>query len=183
MFKEGPGTINSSAMESSLMLKRLFFLAAVVLIASSCTKKPEPESSPIYDHVVKTPALPPQRILHKMLTVQTYATADFEVPAHCLSPRLHGNFKSYRYGDQGNRASDEAASIDLLLLDEQQYNDFMHGPGEATTRSVQAAFEQEIDWALGSTFDEPAKYHLVFNNSSRKPKIKFVDADFTLSFD
>jgi hypothetical protein len=164
------------------MSKRLFLLLVVAVTGLSCTRKPEPEAAPIYDRVVKTPGLPPERIVQKTMTVESFISVDFEVPANCLSPRLTGKFKSFRYGNQGNRASDDLARVDLLLLDDQQYNDFTHASGDATTRTVQNAFEQQVDWALPSTFTEARKYHLVFNNSTGKPKSKFVDADFILSF-
>ena len=105
------------------------------------------------------------------------------VPPHCLHPRLHGNFKSFHLGDQGNRLNDEAANVDVLLLDEQQFNDFSHGPLDETARSAQNTHEQQIEWALPSTFDNPRKFYLVFNNANGKPKAKVVEADFTLSFD
>jgi hypothetical protein len=135
-----------------------------------------------YDHVVRTATPAPQRILHKTITLQKSVAYTFEVPAHSVSPRLHGTFKSYRNGDAGVRTSDDASIIDFFLMDEQQYHDFMRGPSEATTRAVQAAYEREVDWALPATYDSPQKFYLVFSNSVGTPKNKMVDTDFTLSF-
>jgi hypothetical protein len=154
----------------------------MLLLSLACSKK-QKESQNSFDHVVRTPTPAPQRVLHKTVTVRKYVTSDFEVPPHCLNPRLRGTFKSYRYEDKGSRTSDDAANIDLLLLDEQQYSDFMRGPSEATTRMVNAAYEREIDWALPATFETSRKFYLVFNNSTGKPKTKVVDTDFTLSFE
>jgi hypothetical protein len=164
-----------------------FCIAGTLLLAAiACSKPSRPDAggptSPS-ERLVKSATPPPLSVVHKTFTLPKYESYNFEVPPHCLRPRLHGNFKAYRYGEKGNRASDEASSIDLFLFDEQQYNDFVNGPSDTTTRSVQAAYEQDVDWALRSTFEQPAKYYLVFNNSSGKSKTKVVDADFTLSFD
>jgi len=166
-----------------LSAKLLYWTAAILLLSVlACNKKPQPPE-PAGEHLVQTVVPPPQSVVQKTFTVQKYESFELQVPAHCLRPRLHGDFRSFRYGEQGNRASDEAASVDVLLLDEQQFNDFVHGTGDATTRTVQAAHEQQIDWALRSTFFQTQKYYLVFNNSTGKPKIKIVEADMTLSFD
>jgi len=133
--------------------------------------------------MVKSATPPAQHLLHKTFSVQKYESFEMQVPPHCLRPRLHGDFRSFRYGEQGNRASDDAASIDVLVFDEQQFKDFVQGPGGDSTRSVQAAYERQIDWALPSSFDNPQKYYLVFNNATGKPKTKMVEADLTLSFD
>ena len=164
------------------LTSKLLCLAAIVLSFTTCNRsqpKPETTSTPLVQSVVP----PEQHILHKSFSVQKYESFELEIPAHCLRPRLHGNFKSFRYGENGNRASDGAASIDLLLLDEQQFNDFVNGPGDATTRSSQNTYEQTINWALPSTFENPSRFRLVFNNATGKPKTKIVDADLTLSFD
>ena len=164
------------------MKTKLLILMGLIFLAVCCSKK-QTEEKPVLDHVVRTPTLAPQNILHKTLTVQKQATYTFEVPAHCISPRLRGHFKSYRYEDRGSRISDQGATIDLLLLDEQQYNEFKRGPSEATTRMVHAAYEQEVDWALPSTFEASQKFYMVFNNFDEKSKAKTVDTDFTLSFE
>ena len=165
-----------------LRAKKFAFLAAgLLLLTSACnrTKPREEAAQPMTQSV--TP--PEQHFLHKTFSVEKYQSFELEVPAHCLRPRLHGDFRSFRYGEQGNRASDDAAVVDVLLLDEQQFKDFSQGPLGDSTRSVQNSYERQIDWALPSSFDSPRKYFLVFNNSTGKPKTKMVEADLTLSFD
>jgi len=154
----------------------------IVLLASlSCNRsQPKPEEhTPMAQSVIP----PEQQIVQKTFSVQKYESFEVTIPAHCLHPRLHGNFKSFRYGEQGNRTSDEAANVDVLLLDEQQLKDFTNGPGEETTRSAQNTHDQQINWALPASFDNPRRFYLIFNNASGKPKNKIVDADLTLSFD
>ena len=161
------------------------WLIGILLAFTACNKRSQPKPETSSGHMVQSVVPPEQHFLHKTFSLQKYESFELQVPPHCLRPRLHGDFRSYRYGDQGNRASDEAANIDVLLLDEQQFNDFSHGsgPGDAPTRSTQNAYEQQIDWALPAGFENPRKYYLIFNNATGKPKTKIVEADMTLSFD
>jgi hypothetical protein len=167
------------------MQNRFFLVAGVLLLNGlACSKKEAPETMPPLDRVMTTPApAPPKRFLHKTFTLRKYQVFEFEVPKHCIHSQVHGSFTSYTQGDEGRRVSNEAANIDLLLLDEQQLHDFEHGPGGSVTRSAESSYVQTIDWALNSTLDQPRKYYLVFNNSSGKPPIKFVETDFTVSFE
>jgi len=138
---------------------------------------------PAPDRIVKVAAPAPKRVVHKTFALQKYVAFQFEVPPDCVSPRLRGSFKSSTQRIEGHRVSDDAANIDLLLLDEQQFHDFVHGPGGNVIRSAESSYEQTIDWALNSTLQQPRKYYLVFNNSLGQPRTKFVEADFTLSFE
>ncbi len=160
---------------------KLLWMTAALLFVAACNKsQPKPEeTTPMARSVVP----PEQHVVQKTFTVQKYESFEMTVPPHCLHPRLHGNFKSYHFGEQGNRLNDEAANIDVLLLDEQQFNDFSHAPLDEAARSAQNTHDQQIDWALPSSFDTPRKFFLVFNNATGKPKTKLVDADLTLSFD
>jgi hypothetical protein len=156
---------------------------AILMTTLACNKTPQGQTTAVPEPMVKSVVPPEQHVLQKTFSLQKYESFEMQVPPHCMSPRLHGNFKSFRYSDQGNRASDEAASIDMLLLDEQQFNDFAHGSGDTTTRSTQSVYQQQIDWALPSSYENPLKYFLVFNNATGKPRTKIVEADLTLSFD
>ena len=157
-------------------------IAGVVLLFTlGCNKAKPPEETA--QPMARTVTPPPEHFLHKTFSVQKYESFVLQIPAHCLRPRLHGDFRSFRYGDQGNRASDDAAGVDVLLLDEQQFKEFSEGPGGDATRSIQNSYERQIDWALPSSLDNPQKYYLVFSNSTGKPKTKLVEADLTLSFD
>jgi hypothetical protein len=161
--------------------KSLWIVATFLLFAFSCNK-PQPTERKV-EPMARSVTPPAQHFLHKTFSVQKYESFELQIPPHCLRPRLHGDFRSFRYGEQGNRASDEAASVDVLLLDEQQFKDFAEGAGGDSTRSVQASYERQIDWALPSSFDNPQKYYLVFSNPTGKLKTKLVEADLTLSFD
>jgi hypothetical protein len=158
------------------------WIAFILLAFTGCNRsQPKPEDTPTA--MVQSVIPPEQHVVQKTFSVQKYQSFELTIPEHCLHPRLHGDFKTFHYGEQGNRANDDAANVDLLLLDEQQFNDFIHGPGEETTRSAQNTHDQVIDWALPATFGNPRKFFLVFNNATGKPKIKIIDANLTLSFD
>jgi hypothetical protein len=156
--------------------------SAVLLLFTFACQRPKPQEETV-EPMARSATPPAQHILHKTFSVEKYESFVVQVPPHCLRPRLHGDFRSFRYGEQGNRASDDAASVDVLLLDEQQFKNFTQGPGGDSMRSVLASYERQMDWALPSSFDNPQKYYLVFNNSTGKPKTKIVEADLTLSFD
>src|SRR5262249_32057370 len=128
------------------MLKTLsqwFFLALFFLACGACNRTQSTGDAPT--PMVRSEIPPEQQIVHKTFSVQKYESFEVQIPPHCLRPRLHGDFRAFRYGEQGNRASDEAASVDVLLMDEQQFNDFVHGPGDATTRAEQNTYERQID--------------------------------------
>jgi hypothetical protein len=165
-------------------MRKAVVLCAVVLLTVGCNrnKKESKEGVPSLDLVMAVKQPPPNHFLHKTLTLRNSETFEIEVPTHCLYPRLKGSFASYRQSSEG-RTSDEAASIDVLLMDEDEHEAFLRGPGGEVTRSVSSSYGQTVDWALRSTTDEPRKYYLVFLNSSEKPKTKFVEADFTVSFE
>jgi hypothetical protein len=164
------------------MRKRFLLCAAVLLLASTgCNRKKEAKPAPV-DLVMAVKQPPPNHFLHSTLTLRKSETFTIEVPPHCVYPRLKGSFTSYRQGTAG-RTSDEAASIDVLLLDEQEHEDFLRGPSESATRSLNSSYGESVDWALRSTTDDARKYYLVFLNSSGTPKTKFVEADFTVSFE
>jgi len=157
-------------------------MTVALLFLTACNKsQPKPDEAPT--PMVQSVVPPDQHVVQKTFPVQKYESFEMTIPPHCLHPRLHGSFKSFHFGEQGNRLSDEAANVDALLLDEQQFTYFAKGPLDETTRSAQNTHDQQIDWALPSSFDNPRKFYLIFNNATGKPKTKMVDADLTLSFD
>ena len=161
--------------------KSLWIVFSLLSLIACNRSQPKPEE--MHSSMGRSVIPPEQHVVQKTFTVQKYESFEMTVPPHCLHPRLHGNFRSFHFGDQGNRLSDDAANVDVLLLDEKQFDAFSHGPLDEPARSAQNTHDQQIDWALPSSFESPRKYFLVFNNGTGKPKIKLVDADLTLSFE
>jgi hypothetical protein len=122
----------------------------------------------------------PENFLHKVFSVSNQTQFLFVAPAHQESTRLRGTFRSFTKRNDPD-SSNGTADIDLLLLNEQEYNDFLHGPPQSVTYELDSAHNQVVDWRLPTTYGEPQTYHLVFSNSDGT-KTKFVEADFTVSF-
>ncbi|HZR57252.1 MAG TPA: hypothetical protein VFA74_10295 [Terriglobales bacterium] len=135
------------------------------------------------DHIALSTSSKPQHFLHSVFPVTTTAQFAFEVPAHTLNPRLNGSFRSYTTRGDPDAICDKTADIDVMLLNDQEYNNFRHGRLGETTYDLEASHNQSIGWRVPSTLENSQKYHLVFSNSSGEIKTKFVQADFTISFE
>ena len=111
-------------------------------------------------------------ILHKTFGVRSAVQLAFAVPAHAATPRLLGTYE----------CPSRATALELLVLNEHQYEDFLHGrSGDATFSSEEAA-AGEVTVSLPPTMNEVARYHLVFCNHSRDGGRKLIKADFSMEF-
>jgi len=116
-------------------------------------------------------------ILRKRFTVRSAVQVAFQVPAHASTPRLRGTFQS-----SARPGGDADAPVEVLVLSDQQYSEFV------SQRAGDAAFQAEdapaadINAQLPPTFNQPARYHLIFRNNSRGNGKKFVRADFRMEF-
>jgi hypothetical protein len=116
-------------------------------------------------------------ILRKSFTVHSAVQVAFQVPAHASTPRLRGTFQS-----SARPGGDADAPVEVLVLSDQQYSEFV------SQRAGDAAFQAEdapaadINAQLPPTFNQPARYHLIFRNNSRGNGKKFVRADFRMEF-
>jgi hypothetical protein len=104
------------------------------------------------------------------------------IPAHQSNAKLHGVFRSFTKRDDPD-SSDRTADVDLLLLNDEEFNQFQNGQPQSVTYELNSAHNQMIDWWIPATRAEAKTYHLVFINSANDVKLKFVQADFTLTFD
>ena len=152
----------------------------------ACSKKQEEVMSPegqSSDHVTLTTLIPPQVLVHKAFPVRRYAKFEFVVPPHIHNPRLRGNFNAFLKANGGAAAAGQRADISLLLLDEEEFKQFAQGQAGAPTDAAGPSDSQQVEWGLTSTFDEPSKYYLVFVNPAGGRETRFVQADFTVSFE
>jgi len=142
--------------------------------------EPSPPSGPpaAFEHVTTTPASGPNHFLHKRLVVKTYKAFELEVPPHSVQPQLEGTFRSVAARGAGGDDSTE-----LMLLNEQEFADFVHHGQGTATYSADAANRGKVHWRLGTTSQDPQKYYLVFRNPSERQGAKTVEADFTVSFE
>jgi hypothetical protein len=160
------------------------FVAASAFFVTSCEKKkPRAEEAVVLpmDRVAASPASSSQSVLHKSFSLTTSASFPFEIPAHTVMPHLHGNYKSF-VKQLAVQANDESANIDFLIVNEDQYADFIHGHSGEALFSADASHDQDVDFSLPASQDRAQKYYLVFRNSPGGSAKKLVQADFSLDF-
>jgi hypothetical protein len=136
------------------------------------------------DRVGESPVGTSRDILHKTFSVAGVVNLPFELPAHAANPQLRGSYRSFvgqtGVGQTGNPAG-AAAGVEFLVLNQQQYADFLNGRPDDALFSAEDAHAQDVNFSMPPTFNEPAKYYLVFRNSGSVGK-KTVEADFRIDF-
>jgi hypothetical protein len=151
--------------------------------ANGSDAKAAPVREPVaIDHVVLVEPGKPKHLLHNMFSVNHRAQFGFLIPAHQGNARLHGNFRSFTKRNDPD-SSDRSADIDLVLLNDEEFNQFLHGQPQSVTYELNSAHNQMVDWWIPATRDNAKTYHLVFINSTDGINPKFVQADFTLTFE
>jgi hypothetical protein len=151
----------------------------------SASAEPEPfvlRKPQKIDHIALSYPAKSRNFLHSVFPVSTSAQFAFEVPPHTWNPRLNGTFRSYTERSAPDSSSDRTADIDVMLLNEKEYDDFRHGRQGNATYDLYAAHNQSVGWRVPSTLENAQQYHLVFSNLPGGAKTKFVKADFTISF-
>lgn len=169
-------------MKTTMKIKIACILTMGLLVLGACSKKETPKSNndPL-NRVRSAPQQAPKHFLHKTFKVATYVRFPFDVPAHSINPKLQGSFKSY-LPDKGPDSAGDASNVDFLLMNAEEFDDFMHSRNGAVRYSIGAAHSQDVDYALPATLEEPVKYFLVFRNAANGGPERMVDADFTISF-
>jgi hypothetical protein len=165
-----------------------WLLGAALLMVCGCSKKqvvpeeaPQPQAQPV-DRRANSP-LEPQKVLHQIFHVKDHTQFAFSIPPNQRDARLIGNFRSFAKRDAPDSTSDQTANIDLLVLDDQQLDDFLHSRPVSATYEVDPSHDKRVEWKVPPTLDQPQTYYLVFSNSAGGTKIKFVKADFIITFE
>jgi hypothetical protein len=117
-----------------------------------------------------------------MFSLNRRAQFGFLIPPHQGNARLQGNFRSFTKRNDPD-SSDRSADIDLVLLNDEEFNQLLHGQPQSVTYELNSAHSRIVDWWIPATRDNAKTYHLVFMNSADDTKTKFVQADFTLTFE
>jgi hypothetical protein len=120
-------------------------------------------------------------IVHKTFAVSPASNFAFQVPPHAASPQLHGTYHSFVPASAA-QSDDDPGDVDFLLLDEQQYADYLHGHLADVVYSVESSHDQDVSFSLPATLDKPAQYYLVFRNVSGSRNKKAVKANFRIDF-
>ncbi len=169
--------------ETRLRLLLTLLMAMLVLVPGACQKKKPPveeEELPM-DRVAPSPVGTSQVVLHKTFAVRTSVNFPFEIPAHAAMPHLHGNYKSFTK-ELGIHSNDDSANVDFLILNEDQYADFIHGHSGEAVFSTDASHDQDVSVILPASQDQPRKYYLIFRSSPGGEARKLVQADFAIDF-
>jgi hypothetical protein len=133
------------------------------------------------DHVGGSVVGTSMPILQTTFRIRRAVQVPFEVPAHAASPRLKGSYRSFRKM-AGVRNDDAGAEIALLVLNDQQFNDFLNGGAGEAAFAADDARQQEVNTGLPPTMNQAQNYHLLFLNNSKGKEEKFVQADFRMEF-
>ena len=154
--------------------------------AAPANAQPIPQASPrqpsaAIDHV-SNPLKDPTARVHQRFAVETYRGFLFIVPPRTIHPQLHGTFRSSVAGN-GAVLTGRGANIQVLLLNQQEFNNFAQGHEGSATFSNDPSEGGRIDWSLASPMFEAEKYYLIFRNSPNASSPKIIDADFTLAFE
>jgi hypothetical protein len=120
------------------------------------------------DHVGGSVVGSSVRILNWTFRVRSAVQVAFQVPAHAATPRLRVTYESF-FKRAGSQGSDTDAEIEFLVLNEQQFADFLKQRAGEATFSAEDAHAQEVNISLPPTVGQPEKYHLIFRNNSRGP--------------
>ena len=126
-----------------------------------------------FDHVTRYANRGPVRLLRGAIPIKSYRQAEFTVAPQTSSPRVKGTFRAF-LADHS-----QAGNVDVLVLDQRQFSDFVRGRGSDAVFSNGPASSGDIDVLLKSTIPEPEKYHLVLINPSSETEL--VEANFTYS--
>jgi hypothetical protein len=136
-------------------------------------------SAPFRDPAYAADAGAPNHFLHRRLTVKTFQSFEFDVPAHATRPQLEGTFQSI----VPQPSSDGDPGVELLLMNAEQFSRFVnHKPVSAMFSSLPSS-GGELYWTIKVPLDTLQKCYLVFRNISQGQGPSIVDADFTASFE
>jgi hypothetical protein len=139
-------------------------------------RKPNPR-----DLIAPSPVGTSTAIVHKTFTIASATNFSFQVPPHAASPQLHGSYHSF-VPPSRDQSNDDPGDVDLLLMNDEQYADYLNGHSAEAVYSVDSSHDQDVSLGLPATLDRPAQYYLVFRNTSGSRGRKAVKADFWIDF-
>jgi hypothetical protein len=134
---------------------------------------------PVASHISGSPVGTSNPILHKTFPLAKAADLPFEIPAHAATPKLHGIYHSFF--QHAGPSDGDGADVEFLLLNQQQYSNFINQRPSDDVFSAGGAHDQEVNVNLPPTFNQPVKYYIVFRNGSNAGKVA-VQADFRVDF-
>lgn len=167
-------------MNRELRARIVVFLLAIVLPVTACKKKKSEEPDALH-RIGSSPVGTSRVVLHQVLTVRTSESFPFDIPSHAAMPHLHGNYKAYT-GKRVIQSGEDTASVDFLVLTEEQYSDFVSGGETSALFTADASHEQTVDVGLPPSLSQPKKYYLLFRNPGGGNTKTVVQADLSVDF-
>ena len=130
--------------------------------------------------MLRRPTAAPNNFVHTTFPVETYSAFKILIPPGTISASLTGGFESFTYAAGRQR---EAANIQVLLMDDGEFSDFLHHDAGSAIYSIDPCSAQSIKWLLSSDYHKVKKYYFVFHNPDTKAaRLLSVKADFTVRF-
>jgi hypothetical protein len=142
-------------------------------------EQPASQRTVASDHVGPSPVGTNAVLLHRTFWVARAVEQPFDLPPHAFNPQLHGSYVGFSQGSQ--EIADEPGSVQFLLLNEEQHTNFIGGRPAEALLTADGSHEQEINFRMPPTFEQSARYYMVFKNSSRSRK-QVVRADFRIEY-
>ncbi len=130
------------------------------------------------DHIIRRPASAPDHFLHTTFPVKTYTAFEILIPPGLVSASLSGTYESFTYIAHERIAAD----IEVLLLDDIQFNDLVHRNAGSAVYAIEPCSGQSLKWILNSNYHKVKKYYFIFRNPDTKGQLPSVKADFTVKF-
>ncbi|MGA2697323.1 MAG: hypothetical protein ABSE92_14765 [Terriglobales bacterium] len=113
------------------------------------------------------------QVVHGLVKIADSQVFAIEVPPHAVHPHVHGEFHT---------VGSTAPAVDLLLMDQQQYDDFSHHSPLDWMQGQEGTKSADVDWPLHPTAGEAQKYYLVFATSQHGGSAT-VKADFVVGLE
>jgi len=145
--------------------------------SSSDDQSPASGKPHAFDHIAPSPVGTSGVVLHRTFSFTKAASYPFAIPAHAATPKLRGTFRSFATDSSDDANSDVA----FLLLNQEQYQGFIHGHIGDALMAVDASHNQDVNFGLPASSTQPVNYYLVFQNNPREGK-KTVQANFRVEF-
>lgn len=142
-------------------------------------EQPASQQTVASDHVGPSPVGTSAVLLHKTFWVTRVVEQPFDVPPHAFNPQLHGSYVGFSQGAE--EIPDEPGPVQFLLLNEEQHANLTGGHPAEALLTADGSHDQEINFRMPPTFEQSARYYLVFKNSARSGK-QLVRADFRIEF-
>jgi hypothetical protein len=138
-----------------------------------------PYTASALDRVLRTPTAAPDNFVHTTFQVKTYTAFEILVPPGTIAASLSGRFESFTYTAARQH---QPANVEVLLLDETEYNDFAHHQRGSAVYLLDPCSGQSLKWLLNSDYHKVKKYYFVFHNPDPIAQSPSVKADFTVKY-